>query len=55
MFGTWERAHTGRWQRAAEHPRRAREPMSEFLSNVDVMLYVASAALAVCIVALLVT
>lgn len=49
MFGTWDRfpAAIGRRHRDAQA-----EPMDTFLVHVDRMFYVASAALAACLLAI---
>ena len=53
MFFTWDRYHAAadRWLRQT---RRNADPMGDFLSSIDVMIYVAGAALAVCVIAIIV-
>lgn len=54
MFSTWDRypAAAGRWLREAGHPRRRGDEMGDFLASIDVMICVAGAALAACILAI---
>lgn len=51
MFGTWDRypGATDRWQRTAIDGMRRTDPLSNFLTNVDRMIYVAGASLAACV------
>lgn len=51
MFGTWDRypGATDRWQRTAIDGMRRTDPLSNFLTNVDQMIYVAGASLAACV------
>jgi hypothetical protein len=51
MFFTWDRydAAVGRWLRQA---RRHTDPMGEFLTSIDVMIYVAGGAFAACVMAI---
>jgi hypothetical protein len=53
MFGTWDRfpSAIGRRHRDAQAARHA-GPMDTFLVSVDRMFYVASAALAACLLAI---
>ena len=51
MFFTWDRYHAaaGRWLRQT---RRHADPMGEFLTSIDVMIYAAGAAFAACVIAI---
>ena len=55
MFSTWDRypAAAGRWLRgAAHHARRRADPMRDFLSAIDVMIYLAAAGVLACVAAI---
>ena len=54
MFSTWDRypAAAGRWLRETAHPKRRGDAMGNFLASLDVMIYVAGAAFAACIIAI---
>ena len=56
MFSTWDRypAAAGRWLRDTAHSRRPADPMGNFLNGVDVLMYLAAAGLAACVIAILV-
>lgn len=51
MLFTWDRYHavTDRWLRQT---RRRPDPMREFLGSIDVMIGIAGAAFAACIIAI---
>ncbi len=56
MFGTYhDHAVSERWHRGASRAHRHGTPHSRFLLSLDRMLYVASAALAGCILTILLT
>jgi hypothetical protein len=52
VFSTWDRypAAATRWLRQATH--RHRDPMTEFLLSIDVMIYAAGAGLLACLIAI---
>ena len=52
MFSTWDRypAAATRWLREAAH--RQSNPMGDFLTSIDVMIYAVGAALALTVVAI---
>jgi hypothetical protein len=54
MFGSYH-VESDRWQRGAQRAHRDGTPYTRFLLNVDRMLYVASAALAACVLTILLT
>jgi hypothetical protein len=55
MFSTWDRypAAASRWLREATHSRRPANAMGEFLTSIDVMIYVAGTAFSACVIAIL--
>ena len=57
MFSTSDRypAAAGRWLRDATHSRRRPEPMGDFLASVDVLMYIAAAGFAACVIAIVMT
>jgi hypothetical protein len=57
MFSTWDRypAAAGRWLRETAHGRRHADPMDDFISSVDWMMYVAAGGLAACVMAIVFT
>ena len=54
MLGTYH-VPSGRWHRGAQRLRREGTPYLRFLLSLDRMLYVASAALAACVLTILLT
>ena len=55
MFGTWD-TYRGRdegWGSDARKVQRSDNPLSSFLTKVDLLLYVATGGLAICLIALL--
>lgn len=58
MLSTWERnagATPQSWQQRAAERTRSNDPLSDFLANVDRMIYVTSVALAGCVALILIT
>ena len=59
MLGTWDRyrGEVDRWHRAVDRAQRhqPQDRFSAFMVSIDRLLYVAVAALAVCLVLILVT
>jgi cytochrome b len=55
MFSTWDRypAAAGRWLREAAHGRKHPDPMANFLTSIDVMIYLAGTGLAACVLGIL--
>ena len=56
MFSTWDRypAAAGRWLRDTAHSRRPADAMGSFLTGVDVLIYLAGAGLAACVIAIII-
>lgn len=54
MFGTYH-VESGRWNRGAQRAHRDGTPHTRFLTSLDRMLYVATAALAACVLTILLT
>ena len=54
MFSTWDRNHAAadRWVREAAHTRRRADPMDDFVKSIDVMIGIAGAAFAACVLAI---
>jgi hypothetical protein len=52
MFGTWDRFPAAAGRRHRDVAPRHGEPFDRFLVNVDRLIYLASAALAVCLIAI---
>jgi hypothetical protein len=55
MFGTWDRFPAAVGRRQREATGRNADPMDRFLVNVDRMIYLAAAALAVCLMTIVMT
>ena len=54
MFGTYH-VDSGRWHRGAQRTHRDGTPHTRFLMSLDRMLYVATAALAACVLTIILT
>jgi hypothetical protein len=54
MFSTWDRypAAAGRRLREVAHPKRHDDAMGDFLTSVDVLIYVIGGALAASVIAI---
>jgi hypothetical protein len=52
MFGTWDRFPAATGRRHRDTARRHDDPFDRFLVNVDRLIYVTSAGLALCLIAI---
>ncbi len=51
MFSTWDRyPAVNRSDRDAAHGRRQADPLGHLMAGIDVMIYIAGAAFAACVV-----
>ncbi|MDB5904179.1 MAG: hypothetical protein JWM26_3057 [Betaproteobacteria bacterium] len=52
MFGTWDRFPAATGRRHRDSARRHDDPFDRFLVSVDRLIYLTSAGLAVCLIAI---
>jgi hypothetical protein len=59
MLGTWDRyrVEVGRWHRAADEAQRhqPQDSFSAFMVGIDRLIYIAAAALVICVVSIVIT